>query len=255
MPYFTDLNEAERYAASRPYFHPLAIERAKEIFGIKGRLPLVVDVACGTGQSAAALASIAETVIAFDISWNMLRNARREKQLQYVQAGAESMPFLSQSAPLLTCALAFHWFERVSFLSEAWRVLEPDGRLLIYNNGFTGTMREDPDFEEFSHKIYPERFPVPPRDSRPFTEKEALESGLTLIKEERYENDVVFSPEELVAYLATQTNVAAAIRDGRESLESATKWLLGQVRPFFTTPSGTFVFVTRAWYLKKVAIS
>jgi len=255
MSYFTDLNEAERYAASRPYFHPLAIQRAKETFGIEGRLPLAVDVACGTGLSAVALTSLAEAVIAFDISWNMLSNARRERQPQYVQARAESMPFPSQIAPLLTCALAFHWFERASFLTEAWRVLEPDGRLLIYNNGFTGIMRENPAFDEFSHKRYPERFPVPPRDNPPFTEKEAATSGLMLIREERYENEVVFTPEELVAYLATQTNVAAAIRAGRESLESATKWLLEQVRPFFWAMSGTFVFVTRAWYLKKEAIS
>ena len=37
-------------------------------------------------------------------------------------------------------------------------------------------------------------------------------------------------PEELVAYLTTQTNVAAAFEQGRETLESAYQWLFEQVR-------------------------
>jgi hypothetical protein len=72
--------------------------------------------------------------------------------------------------------------------------------------------------------------------------------------ENRYENEVSFSPEALVAYLTTQTDVMAAVEQGRESIESASQWLLEQVRPFFSDASATFVFVTRAWYLRKYAI-
>lgn len=253
MPYFSDSSEAERYAASRPYFHPLAIERAKQAFGIEGRLPLAVDIACGTGLSAVALLAIAETVVAGDISRPMLANAKRDARIHYAQARAESLPLRSESASIVSCALAFHWFERASFLGEVRRVLRAGGPLLIYNNGFTGVMRGEPAFQEFSQGIYPGRFPTPPRDSRPFTAEEAAASGFVWVKEERYENEVVFTAAEVVAYLATQTNVAAAIRDGRETLESASGWLLGQVRPFFSATNGRFVFVTRAWYLRKGA--
>ena len=41
MPFFTDQSEAERYAQNRPYFHPLAIARAKEAMGFEGSVPLV----------------------------------------------------------------------------------------------------------------------------------------------------------------------------------------------------------------------
>lgn len=88
MPFFTDLNEAERHALSRPYFHHLAIERAKEVTGIESTVPLAVDVACGTGQSARALAAVARRVIGLDISWNMLTNAGQNEQVGYVQARA-----------------------------------------------------------------------------------------------------------------------------------------------------------------------
>ena len=225
MPFFTGLTEAERYAKSRPFFHPLAIARAKEAAHIGELIPLALDVACGTGHSTAALLSIAERVIGIDISFNMLANARSDERIRYVQAQAESIPIHSGVVPIVTTALAFHWFHRKQFLSEVRRILSDGGLLLVYNNGFTGIMREDPAFRKWSYEVYPEWFPTPPRDSHPLTSKEASGSGFVLIEAERYENEVHFSPETLVAYLTTQTNVVVAIEQGRESIESASQWL------------------------------
>jgi SAM-dependent methyltransferase len=254
MPFFTDPSEAERYAQNRPYFHPLVIARAKAATGVDSSVPLAVDIACGTGQSAMALTPIAQQVIGADISWNMLANAERNERVRYVQARAESIPFQSDSVPIMSTALAFHWFDRDQFLREAWRVLSAKGLLLIYTNGFSGIMREDPAFQNWAWQVYPERFPTPPRDSKPPTTEEAARSGFDFIKEDRYENEIIFTPEELVAYLATQTNVASAVKQGRENLESANQWLLEQVQPFFTSARATFVFVSRAWYLRKQAV-
>jgi SAM-dependent methyltransferase len=254
MPFFSKAIEAERYAQNRPYFHPLAIAQAKEATGIDKKVPLALDVACGTGQSSSALKAIAERVIGFDISWNMMANAERDEGVWYVQARSESMPFSSGSAAVMTCALAFHWFDRDHFLREAWRVLGVEGLLLIYNNGFTGIMRENLAFQNWSQNAYPKRFPTPPRDSKPISPEEASDSGFDFIKKERYENEVRFTPEALAAYLTTQTNVVAAVELGRESFTSANRWLLEQVRPFFTESMATFVFATRAWYLRKKVV-
>jgi len=253
MPFFNDLSEAKRYAQSRPYFHPLAIARAKEATGIERAVPVAVDIACGTGQSARALASVARRVVGIDISWNMLANAEQDERVRYVQARAEAIPLQSDSAPIVSTALAFHWFDREQFLREVWRILDDEGLLLIYTNGFSGIMREDPAFRNWAWGVYPKRFPAPPRDNKPLGPEEATRSGFAFIKEERYENEIAFTPQELVAYLATQTNVAAAVKRGPKSLESAHQWLLEQVQPFFSDPWATFVFVSRAWYLKKQA--
>lgn len=209
-----------------------------------------MDVACGTGQSAVALTAIAERVIGIDISRNMLAHAERNERVRYVRSRAESMPFPNGSASIISCALAFHWFIRDRFLDEAARVLQADGLLLIYNNGFKGIMRENPAFQHWSQKVYVQHFPTPPRDSRPLTPEEAARAGFKFIKEDYYENEVGFSPEKLVAYLMTQTNVVAALEQGRESLESAYRWLHRQVSPFFANDRATFVFSTRAWYLR-----
>ena len=254
MKFFTDSSEAVRYARSRPYFHPLAIKRAKKVFDIEKPVSLALDVACGTGQSTKALLSIAERVIGFDISWNMLANAGRDRRICYVNAQAESMPFKSGSTSMISNALSFHWFDRNKFLYESWRVLSPEGLLLIYSNGFRGIMRENPAFQNWGQKTYIEHFPIPPRDSKPLTPEEAKGNGFVFIAEDIYENEVTFTPEELVAYLTTQTNVVAAIEEGKESYESAHHWLIEQVDPFFVNENATFVFVTRAWYLRKTII-
>ena len=251
MSFFTGLSEAERYARSRPYFHQIAIERAKERLDIEGPLPLALDIACGTGQSAAALLPLANQVVGIDSSKSMLSHATTKPQIRYAQAHAEALPFASESFPLVTTALAFHWFERQKFLAEAWRVLRPRGSLVIYNNSFRATMKENPLFREWGIQSYLKRFPTPPRDRKPLAVEEAREMGFSFIEQDQFDNEVRFAPEELVAYLTTQTNVVAALDEGRESLDRAYEWLLEEVRPYFGDSVGTFVFGTVAWYLKK----
>ena len=73
MHFFKDSSEAERYATSRPYFHPIAIARAKEAASIETPVSLALDVACGTGHSTTALMALADQLIGIDISFNMLR--------------------------------------------------------------------------------------------------------------------------------------------------------------------------------------
>lgn len=219
--------------------------------GITSTFPLAVDVACGTGHSTAALTALADQVIGFDISWNMLASADRNIGPHYVQARAESIPIKSGSVPIMSIALAFHWFNREQFLHEAWRVLGVDGLLLIYTNGFRGIMKANPSFAEWDRKTYAKRFPTPPRDTRPLTKENAAQSGFRLFLEENYDNEIRFSAEELVAYLMTQTNVVAAIDRGDDDRKSIHQWLLDQICQFFSDPSATFLFRTRAWYLKK----
>lgn len=252
MSFFDEMHEAKRYAQSRPYFHPLAIKHAADSIGIEAHFSLALDIACGTGQSTVALSAISDQIYRIDISWSMLANAESHASVQYVLARAEAIPFKDSSIPISSCALAFHWFDRDLFLREAWRVLVPKGLLIVYNNGFTGIMRGNPGFQSWSQEVYPARFPVPPRNSQPITTQGAARAGFVLNMEDRYKNDVNFTPDQLVAYLITQTNVVAALQNGRETVESARKWLLEQMNPFFDKDIATFVFSTRTWYLRKV---
>ena len=83
------------------------------------------------------------------------------------------------------------------------------------------------------------------------TSKETVGAGFALISRDKYENDVIFSPIELVDYFITQPNVVAAIQTGRETVDSARYWILEQFHPFFDHDMGTFEFRTREWYFRQ----
>ncbi|BAS26859.1 class I SAM-dependent methyltransferase [Limnochorda pilosa] len=251
MNFFRYNSEAARYARFRPYFHPMVVERVRKRLELDEPLEHALDVGCGTGQSAVALKPIARSITGVDSSRSMLEEALSDECVRYVEAPAEDLPFRDESYELVTVSLALHWFERAKFLFEAARVLKNNGWLVIYDNWFSGVMRENPKFLGWVKEVYLHRYPAPPRDSRPIDAEEAGKYGFRLLEDERYENEVAFTVEELAAYLSTQTNVVGAVEAGSEALESVLDWLMDQLRPMFPRASATFVFRGRIWYLQK----
>jgi ubiquinone/menaquinone biosynthesis C-methylase UbiE len=64
---FVHQSVAKRYASDRPYFHPLVASKISAFTGVN-RFGHALDVACDTGQSACAVADIADAMEAIDIS-------------------------------------------------------------------------------------------------------------------------------------------------------------------------------------------
>ncbi len=100
----------------------------------------VLDVACGTGivaRSAYERVHPGGSVIGLDASPHMLTVARREaerekRQIEWCQGFAEALPFPSTSFEVAFCQFAAMFFEdRQAAVSEMFRVLAPQGRLLI----------------------------------------------------------------------------------------------------------------------------
>jgi ubiquinone/menaquinone biosynthesis C-methylase UbiE len=249
MNYFAHPSAAKRYAASRPYFHPLVMERIRETLELEKPLDRVLDVACGTGQSSVALKTIARHIVGTDISPEMLGEAPHDSHIHYVAGRAEALPFPDETFDLLTVSLAFHWFERERFLAEAHRVLLPDASLVIYNNGFSGQMRGNPAYTQWNHQSYIHRYPTPPRNNHVLTPEDARVAGFHLERQEAFENDVTLTPEQLAGYLTTQSNVIAAVEQGGERIEEVYRWLVEQVRPFFEGETAVFPFVGTIVYL------
>jgi SAM-dependent methyltransferase len=250
MTFFAHQSAAERYAAARPYFHPIVIEIIKARLGPAAPVGRALDVACGTGQSAVALQGIAREIIGADRSRAMLVVAPREPGLRYVEAAAEALPFAAATFDLVTVALAFHWFDRTRFLAEVRRALRPGGWLAIYNNGFSGTMRENPTFERWSREVYLARYPTPPRHQQPLTDAEAMAAGFSVVTREHYTNDVVFTAPALAAYLMTQSNIIAALEEGAEDGDAIRAWLLTELAPLFPSERATFPFGGPIWLLQ-----
>lgn len=101
---------------------------------------VVLDVATGGGHVARTLAAKVSTVFATDLTKEMLSNTAAHlktqfKNIHYIVADAESMPFLDNTFDAVTCRIAPHHFPNPhDFISEANRVLKPGGKFLLIDN-------------------------------------------------------------------------------------------------------------------------
>jgi SAM-dependent methyltransferase len=241
MNHFGHASAAARYASGRPYVHPLIVTRvAATLPG--GRVGSALDVGCGTGQSTVALAAIADRVVGVDVSAAMLAHAPPNPRIQYIEAPAEDLPLPSASFDLVTAGLAFHWFDRNRFLAETRRVLKPGGWLVTYGAAFGGRMDGNDDYERWNREQYVRRYPTPPRNVAPFADDDARLAGFLRERREEFTHLVELNPEQLVAYLTTQSNIIAAAEGGAEDIASIADWLLMSVRPLFRTAVAAFPF-------------
>ena len=116
MNYFAKQEAATRYVSSRPNIHPMVMTHIKTFLSLPYPLSRALDVGCGTGQSSLALTTLASEVFGVDASLAMLQEAVQDARIQYRHASAESLPFPTSSFPMMTVAIAFHWFHRPLFL-------------------------------------------------------------------------------------------------------------------------------------------
>jgi ubiquinone/menaquinone biosynthesis C-methylase UbiE len=93
----------------------------------------VLDVGCGTGAVAAALAERGSTVWGVDPSEEMLSVARQEagRRVGLKQGRAEALPFKDAWFERAVLRLVVHLVDRDRALPELARVLAPDGRLVV----------------------------------------------------------------------------------------------------------------------------
>ena len=251
MNFFAHASAAERYARSRPYFHPVVIERIKTHLELTKPVARALDVACGTGQSSVALQIIAQHVTGTDISSAMLEFARQNRGIEFLESNAEKLPFEAETFDIITVSNSFHWFDCSSFLTEANRVLKPNGWLIVYYNAWRSDMLENQAaFKAWSDQHFA-RYPQPKRSNQPMTESDAVTHGFRFDPIKTYENTVQFTLEQCVDYLSTQSNMIAKLEQGTEHLDDAVKRMQFELEPLFLTPTATFGFAGWIWYLQK----
>ncbi len=247
---FTAPQTARAYAQGRPYFHPLVMEKVREVLNVRFPVATAVDVACGTGMSSLALLNLADRVIATDASPEMLAHAPEDARIDYRLAPAEALPLANESAELITVSSAFHWFDRMAFLHEARRVLRPGGWLVIYENFFRG--QPELAFTRWLEAYYAAH-PSPPRDRTPFTGGDAHKAGFSFADRLSYENTWSFGLIGSVNYLLSQSNAVAVARG--QSADALRAELTEQLEPFFVADKASgklpFSFAGFVWILRR----
>jgi SAM-dependent methyltransferase len=127
VPDFSPL--AEEYARSRPRYPD---ELFDWLASLVVRHELAWDVATGSGQAAASLATRFTRVVATDASAEQLRHAVRHPRIEYRQGRAERVDLDDRSVDLVTVAAAVHWFDLERFAAELRRVVLPGGVVAVW---------------------------------------------------------------------------------------------------------------------------
>jgi ubiquinone/menaquinone biosynthesis C-methylase UbiE len=130
---------------------------------------IVLDVATGGGHTAVAISSGVRRVIASDLTPEMLQEARalaRElgcRNVDFVAADAECLPFPSARFDRVTCRIAPHHFPDVrAAVSEFARISRPGGLVGIIDS----VVPEDPALDAFMNGIEKVRDPTHVRSYR-----------------------------------------------------------------------------------------
>jgi ubiquinone/menaquinone biosynthesis C-methylase UbiE len=99
---------------------------------------VVLDLGCGAGHASFAVAPHAASVIAYDLTAQMLAVVKREaasrklRNITTVQGMAEELPFPDARFDIvITRTSAHHWHNVLAALRQARRVLKPGGRMLM----------------------------------------------------------------------------------------------------------------------------
>jgi ubiquinone/menaquinone biosynthesis C-methylase UbiE len=234
---FIEESEARRYDRYRPRYHELPFQELCSFFNKKFERAL--DVACGTGHSTRALATISKSVVGCDISSSMLAEARLNSEIKFLEAQAEALPFGDGSFEYVNISMEFQWLDQSRFLKEARRVLIPGGYLGVDNYGFTGVMVGHEKFRGHYVKFDREQSRRVPRNSDYPGLDMVTEHGLRLVREFPYDHKVPMTLEKFGNYLMTVSRFLALTREDRIDVK---KLIDQEFEPYFGGREQELVF-------------
>jgi SAM-dependent methyltransferase len=131
-------NTASAYLTSAVHAQGADLTALREIAAALPKAPVVLDLGCGAGHASFALAPMAASVTAFDLSSQMLEvvaGAARERGLANIatrQGDVARLPFEDASfCMVVTRFSAHHWLDVPAALREVKRVLKPRGVFIV----------------------------------------------------------------------------------------------------------------------------
>jgi len=142
-------DQGANYAKNRRGYHPNLYKTVIDYHtSTGGKLDTLLDVGCGPGTAARALAPQFAHAIGLDPSEGMINNARllagtssTSEPIRFEISSAEDLgrelspPIEESSVDLITASTAAHWFDMSRFWPQAARTLKPGGTVALWSTG------------------------------------------------------------------------------------------------------------------------
>jgi SAM-dependent methyltransferase len=129
---------ASAYLSSAVHAQGADLTALRDIAVALGKPPVVLDLGCGAGHASFAVAPVAESVTAFDLSPQMLAvvagaaHARGLANIATRQGDVGRLPFDDAAfCMVVTRFSAHHWLDVPAALREVKRVLKPSGVFIV----------------------------------------------------------------------------------------------------------------------------
>jgi SAM-dependent methyltransferase len=207
---------AAGYAEFRPPIHRLILERAFKHLGWSGQARCGLDVGCGAGLSTRALLGFAHTCVGIEPAVAMLKFARDiAPDAQFIAGHAETLPVREKSIHVISAAGSLNYVNLPHFCDEAARVLVREGVLVVYDFSPGRSFREGKRLDEW-FVDFTTRYPVPKSEATALSPEilAKLDTRYATVASDSFEIGVRLTPGFYLGYMMTETNVAAAIRNG-----------------------------------------
>jgi len=234
---------AAGYATARPPVHPRILERVFDHLERRRPFDRAVDLGCGAGISTRALLPFANRCVGVEPAESMLKwVADIAPTADFVVGRAEAIPVRDRSVDLITAAGSLNYSDVGLALREAARVLVDGGVLLVYDfspgRHFTDNNRLDEWFTKFAV-----RYPPPAEEGRELSPEilAQFDSGLRMQSHEDVEIGIELTPGFYLDYILTETNVAAAMREGIPA-EEIRSWCAETLDPVWQGQNHEVVF-------------
>lgn len=222
--------QAETLSTSPIFTDRHLVERIKSAAEISKK-SRILDIGCGPGIVAAALATEAKEVIAFDLTPAMIHRTRlrcieaKLTNVQFVVGHAEKIPLNNTIFDVVMTRLTFHHFSNpVAVSSEIVRVLRPNGKIVIVDI----VSSEDPEEAKLHNALEILRDPSHVRMFSPSEFKALVESaGLKITMEDSWTQKREFSewiqitnaPNRAVPLFTVMQNIAKVGLNGGIDLQ------------------------------------
>jgi ubiquinone/menaquinone biosynthesis C-methylase UbiE len=187
------------------------------------------DCATGSGQAVPGLACLFESVIATDISSELLAGGERLPNVLYSKAPAEASGIAGKSVDLAIAAQAIHWFDLQAFWLELMRVLKPCGIFAFW--GYTWPT-VDPRVDSLLGYLRTSLKPYwPGRSSILHSEYRTLEAPFQRVPAPPFEMKISWTASDYLAHIQSWSAVRYCLERGGEDVIADLKTRLATVWP------------------------